>query len=81
MEIELIQDGKEKKYDILLSKSYSRFGRNMVETLSAIKELREAGIRIILFGTTKTAGRKMKAMNAGGDLTIILSLIMRIPMN
>ena len=44
---ELIQDGKEKKYDILLSKSYSRFGRNMVETLSAIKELREAGIRII----------------------------------
>ena len=36
-----------KKYDILLSKSYSRFGRNMVETLSAIKELREAGIRII----------------------------------
>lgn len=44
---ELIQDGKEKKYDILLSKSYSRFGRNMVETLSAIKELRESGIRII----------------------------------
>ena len=44
---ELIKDGKEKKYDILLSKSYSRFGRNMVETLSAIKELREAGIRII----------------------------------
>lgn len=44
---ELIQDGKEKKYNILLSKSYSRFGRNMVETLSAIKELRESGIRII----------------------------------
>lgn len=44
---ELIQDGKNKKYDILLSKSYSRFGRNMVETLTAIKELREAGIRII----------------------------------
>lgn len=44
---ELIQDGKERKYDILLSKSYSRFGRNMVETLSAIKDLREKGIRII----------------------------------
>ena len=44
---ELIQDGKNKKYDILLSKSYSRFGRNMVETLTAIKELREAGVRII----------------------------------
>ena len=33
--------------NMILSKSYSRFGRNMVETLSAIKELREAGIRII----------------------------------
>lgn len=44
---ELLEDGKNKKYDILLSKSYSRFGRNMVETLGAIKELREKGIRII----------------------------------
>lgn len=44
---ELIKDGKAKKYDILLSKSYSRFGRNMIETLTAIKELREVGIRIV----------------------------------
>lgn len=44
---ELLEDGKNKKYDILLSKSYSRFGRNMVETLGAIKELREKEIRII----------------------------------
>lgn len=44
---QLIEDGKNKKYDILLSKSYSRFGRNMVETLGAIKELREKNIRII----------------------------------
>lgn len=44
---ELIEDGKNKKYDILLAKSYSRFGRNMIDTLGAIKELREAGIRII----------------------------------
>lgn len=44
---QLLEDGKNKKYDILLSKSYSRFGRNMVETLGAIKELRENNIRII----------------------------------
>lgn len=44
---ELIQDGKDKKYDILLSKSYSRFGRNMVETLGAIKDLMSKGIRIV----------------------------------
>ena len=43
----MLEDGKNKKYDILLCKSYSRFGRNMIETLGAIKELRENGIRII----------------------------------
>ena len=44
---ELIKDGLEKNYDILLCKSYSRFGRNMLETLSVIKSFRELGIRII----------------------------------
>ena len=43
----LLQDGKNKKYDILLAKSYSRFGRNQRETLSALAELFEHGIRII----------------------------------
>lgn len=45
--LKMLEDGKNKKYDILLCKSYSRFGRNMIETLGAIKELRENGIRII----------------------------------
>lgn len=45
--LKMLEDGREKKYDILLCKSYSRFGRNMIETLGAIKELRENGIRII----------------------------------
>ncbi len=43
----LMQDGKDKKYDILLAKSYSRFGRNQRETLTALAELFENGIRII----------------------------------
>lgn len=45
--LKMLEDGKKKKFDILLCKSYSRFGRNMIETLGAIKELRENGIRII----------------------------------
>ena len=45
--LKMLEDGKKKKYDVLLCKSYSRFGRNMIETLGAIKELRENGIRII----------------------------------
>ncbi len=43
----LLQDGKNKKYDVLLAKSYSRFGRNQRETLTALAQLFEAGIRII----------------------------------
>lgn len=45
--LKMLEDGKKKKYNILLCKSYSRFGRNMIETLGAIKELRENSIRII----------------------------------
>jgi len=43
----LIEDGKNRKYDVLLAKSYSRFGRNQRETLTALAELFECGIRII----------------------------------
>ena len=43
----LLDDGKNKRYDVLLAKSYSRFGRNQRETLTALAELFENGIRII----------------------------------
>ena len=43
----MLEDGKKKKFDILISKSYSRFGRNQRETLDAIAMLRNNGIRII----------------------------------
>ena len=43
----LLEDGKNKRYDVLLAKSYSRFGRNQRETLTALAELFEHGIRII----------------------------------
>jgi DNA invertase Pin-like site-specific DNA recombinase len=43
----LLEDGKNKRYDVLLAKSYSRFGRNQRETLTALAELFESGIRIV----------------------------------
>ena len=43
----LLEDGKNRRYDVLLAKSYSRFGRNQRETLTALAELFENGIRII----------------------------------
>ena len=45
--LEMLEEGKNKKFDILLCKSFSRFGRNMTETLQAIKDLRANNIRII----------------------------------
>ena len=44
---EMVEDGKNKEYDILIAKSYSRFARNQRESLTAIAELMQAGIRII----------------------------------
>lgn len=44
---EMVEDGKNKEYDILLAKSYSRFARNQRESLTAIADLMQAGIRII----------------------------------
>ena len=43
----LLSDAKEKKYNLLLAKSYSRFGRNQRETLDAIAKLLEHNVRII----------------------------------
>lgn len=45
--LQMLKDGNDKLYDIIVAKSFSRFGRNIVETLSAIKELRAKGIRCV----------------------------------
>ena len=45
--LQMLEDGKNKKFDILLCKSFSRFGRNITETLQAIKDLRAKDIRIV----------------------------------
>ncbi|WP_055070398.1 recombinase family protein [Clostridium massiliamazoniense] len=43
----MIKDGGEGRFDVLLCKSFSRFGRNQRETLDAINKLRVKNIRII----------------------------------
>ena len=45
--LEMLEDSKNKEFDILLCKSFSRFGRNQAETLTAIKDLRTREIRVI----------------------------------
>lgn len=43
---QMMADGRAKKYDVLLAKSYSRFSRNIIQSLQAINDLRERGIRV-----------------------------------
>ncbi len=45
--LQMLSDGQEGLFDILIAKSFSRFGRNQTETLSAIKLLIAQNIRII----------------------------------
>lgn len=43
----MIDDCKNKKLDIVITKSVSRFGRDTVDTLKALKVLRESDVRVI----------------------------------
>lgn len=43
----LLEDCKNKKIDIVLAKSVSRFGRNTVEVLGVLNQLKVLGVRVI----------------------------------
>ena len=43
----MIDDCKQNKVDIIITKSVSRFGRDTIDTLEALKELRESNVRVI----------------------------------
>lgn len=45
--LEMLEDGFNGLYDVVVCKSYSRFGRNQRETLEAIAQLRAKGIRVV----------------------------------
>ncbi|MGL4740713.1 MAG: recombinase family protein [Sarcina sp.] len=57
--LKMIADAKTQKFDIILCKSFSRFGRNQRETLSVIAELREKGIRFIFLEDNLDSERDM----------------------
>jgi DNA invertase Pin-like site-specific DNA recombinase len=43
----MVEDSKQKKINIVITKSLSRFGRDTVDTLEALKILRESDVRVI----------------------------------
>ncbi len=43
----MLEDSKSHKLEIILAKSISRFGRDTVETLDALNQLKTLGIRVI----------------------------------
>lgn len=43
----MIQDAREHRFDVIYTKSVSRFARNTVELLEAVRELRDIGIEVI----------------------------------
>ncbi|WP_278549752.1 recombinase family protein [Cloacibacillus evryensis] len=43
----MIEDSKQKKINIVITKSLSQFGRDTVDTLEALKVLRESDVRVI----------------------------------
>lgn len=43
----MLNDCKSKKLDIVITKSVSRFGRDTVDTLQALKVMKECGVRVV----------------------------------
>ena len=43
----MMQDAREHRFDVIYTKSVSRFARNTVELLEAVRELRDIGIEVI----------------------------------
>ena len=44
--LRMMKDAREGKIDLIITKSISRFGRNTVETMTAINELRDLGVAV-----------------------------------
>lgn len=44
---QMVQDGKDGKYDLIITKEVSRFARNLLDSVKYTRELREYGMRLI----------------------------------
>ena len=45
--LEMMKDAREKRFEVIFTKSVARFGRNVEELLTMVRELRELGIRVV----------------------------------
>lgn len=51
---QMMQDCENGKIDVIYTKSISRFSRNMLDCVTAVRRLKELGIAVILNGKTST---------------------------
>lgn len=58
---QMMQDALDGKIDLIVTKSISRFARNTVDSLSAIRQLKEHGVEIFL--RRKTSGHSTAREN------------------
>ena len=65
--VRMIDDCKKNKIDIVITKSLSRFGRDTIDTLEALEELREANVRVIF--------EQENLDTAETDSTLMISII------
>lgn len=45
--LRMLQDAKEKKFNVIFTKSVARFARNTEELLTMVRELRELGVKVV----------------------------------
>ncbi len=43
----MIEDARNKKLDIIMTKSISRFGRNTLDTIQTLRELKDLDVTVI----------------------------------
>ena len=68
--VKMLQDARTSQFDVIHTKSVSRFARNTVELLEAVRELRDLGIEVIF------ENENIDTMTPGGEvlLTILAAM-------
>ncbi|MPQ43830.1 recombinase family protein [Clostridium tarantellae] len=66
--IKLMKDARNKKIDMIITKSLSRFGRNTLECLNSIRELKELGVDVFF------EKENIHTKNSEGEMLITLLL-------
>ncbi|MGL4873284.1 MAG: recombinase family protein [Clostridium sp.] len=63
---EMIRDAKKGKIDLIITKSFSRFGRNTVDCLVTIRELKEKGVDVFF------ERENIHMMSSAGEMLLAL---------